>query len=125
MPADDNGGRKPYKTYKAGRVRRTPVDDELAGARPSRRPRQTPDDPYDRPGGDGAALAAASDKAYRRYEAPSGGRSSGRVASPRRRRRFRWWFIPVSLLVAVAFQVGVVVLVRVWAGRLLGATARG
>jgi hypothetical protein len=33
---DDRAGAKPYKTYKAGRGRRSQLDDELAGARPAR-----------------------------------------------------------------------------------------
>src|SRR5450756_2186342 len=74
---DDNGGRKPYKRYKAGR-----------GSR--------------------------------------GGRATTHARSPRsaqmvstgvtgRRRRFRWWFVPVGLLVALIIA-GVVVTVLAWPG---------
>ena len=115
---DDNGGRKPYKRYKAGRARRSSVDDELAGARP---PRESPP----RTGGgaaDGSPVSAErSDLEYRRYgPAPVGGKKdkktahTGGGAAPRRR-RFRWWFIPVGLLVACIIT-GVVVIVLAWPG---------
>jgi len=97
---DDNGGRKPYKRYKAGRARRSSVDDELAGARPPREPR-----PRDDGRGPGARPVSAepSDGEYRRYgPAP-------------KRRRFRWWSIPVGLLVALIIAV-VVVTVLAWPG---------
>ena len=116
---DDNGGRKPYKRYKAGRARRSSVDDELAGARPPREPRP----PDDGRGSDVRPLAAESaDGEYRRYgPAPAGGENGekaaagGAGAAPKRRRRFRWWFIPVGLLVALIIA-GVVVTVLAWPG---------
>jgi len=112
---DDNGGRKPYTRYKAGRARRSSVDDELAGARPPREPR-----PHDGGLGAGARPADAerSNGEYRRYgPAPAKGKkaaASGATA-PERRRRFRWWFVPVGLLVALIIA-GVVVTVLAWPG---------
>jgi LCP family protein required for cell wall assembly len=116
---DDNGGRKPYKRYKAGRARRSSVDDELAGARPSREPR---------PGTDVRSSEARpvygerSPGEYRRYgPAPAGGKKGKKAAAggagtaPKRRRRFRWWFVPVGLLVAFIIA-GVVVTVLAWPG---------
>ena len=73
MRDDDNGGRKPYKTYKAGRAKRKPIDDELAGARPPGRPPSSSSRTHQGPAnGDGvaaggAALAAAPGKDYSRY----------------------------------------------------------
>ena len=119
MPDDDNAGRKPYRTYKAGRARRTPLDDELAGARTPDRQRSAPaaasagaredGDP-----GSAAAKAApaAASRGYTRYAADGDGKA-GRA--PRRRRRFRWWFIPVGLLVAVVIACSVVT-VLAWPG---------
>jgi polyisoprenyl-teichoic acid--peptidoglycan teichoic acid transferase len=115
---DDRAGAKPYKTYKTGRGRRSQLDDELAGARPARaRPPAN-----DR--NDGASsYPRRSDKAYSTYgPAPENGRnagakkaSKGAGTGPRRRRRFRWWHIPV-----VAFSVlviaGVVLAVLAWPG---------
>jgi LCP family protein required for cell wall assembly len=116
---DDNGGRKPYKRYKAGRAKRSSVDDELAGARPSREPR---------PRNDGRSsearpvYAERSDGEYRRYgPAPAKGKkgtkaeAGGAGTAPKRRRRFRWWFVPVGLLVALIVS-GVVVTVLAWPG---------
>jgi LCP family protein required for cell wall assembly len=106
---DDNGGRKPYKRYKAGRARRSSVDDELAGARPPREPRPREDG---RGAGTRPVSAERSDDEYRRYgPAPAGG--AGTV--PKRGRRFRWWFVPVGLLVALIIA-GVVVTVLAWPG---------
>jgi LCP family protein required for cell wall assembly len=106
---DDNGGRKPYKRYKAGRARRSSVDDELAGARPPREPRPREDG---RGAGPRPVSAERSDDEYRRYgPAPAGG--AGTV--PKRGRRFRWWFVPVGLLVALIIA-GVVVTVLAWPG---------
>ena len=122
MPEDENGGRKPYKTYKAGRGKRRPLDDELAGARASSRPRGRRDE-QPRPAGDEARVAVAAsapsaEKDYRRYgPAPADGRKgkSAKNGGGGRRRRFRWWFIPVGLLVAVVIA-GVVVTVIAWPG---------
>jgi polyisoprenyl-teichoic acid--peptidoglycan teichoic acid transferase len=120
MPQDDNAGHKPYRTYKAGRARRTPIDDELAGARPSTRPRSGPAAvSSSSPGNDGrgASAAAAShpDRDYRRYGPAPGKRGAKGPVPPRRRRRFRWWFIPVGLVVAI-IVAGVVVTVIAWPG---------
>ena len=116
---DDNGGRKPYKRYKAGRARRSSVDDELAGARPPREPRPRDDGR----GSDARPVSAArSADEYRRYgPAPAKGKKSKKAAAggagtaPKRRRRFRWWFIPVGLLIAFIIA-GVVVTVLAWPG---------
>ena len=116
---DDNGGRKPYKRYKAGRARRSSVDDELAGARPPREPRPREDGR----GFDARPVSAErSDGEYRRYgPAPANGKKGKKAAArgagtaPKRRRRFRWWFIPVGLLIAFIIA-GVVVTVLAWPG---------
>ena len=106
---DDNGGRKPYKRYKAGRARRSSVDDELAGARPPREPRPREDG---RGAGPRPVSAERSDDEYRRYgPAPAGGPGT----APESGRRFRWWFVPVGLLVALIIA-GVVVTVLAWPG---------
>jgi LCP family protein required for cell wall assembly len=113
---DDNGGRKPYKRYKAGRARRSSVDDELAGARPPRQPRPRDDGRRSeaRP-----AYAKHSESEYRRYgPAPAKGKKAAARRpgpAPKRRRRFRWWFIPVGLFV-VFIIAGVVVTVLAWPG---------
>ena len=104
---DDREGRKPYRTYKAGRARRSSIDDELAGARPARQraPRE----------------GERSLKGYQRYDsAPAGaGRGAGTAGKggkpPRRRRRFRWWFVPVGLLLTL-IVAAVVVTVLAWPG---------
>jgi len=116
---DDNGGRKPYKRYKAGRARRSSVDDELAGARPPREPRPRDDGR----GSDARPVCAErSDGEYRRYgPAPANGKKGKKAAAggagtaPKRRRRFRWWFVPVGLLIALIIA-GVVVTVLAWPG---------
>ncbi len=99
---DDREGAKPYRTYKARRPRRSQVDDELAGARPARdRPRR--------------------DRDYHTYgpAATDGGRESAerpkRSAGPRRRRRIRWWYVPVGLF-AMLVIAGVVLTVLAWPG---------
>jgi LCP family protein required for cell wall assembly len=122
MPDEDNGGRKPYKTYKAGRGKRRPIDDELAGARPPSRPHGAQDEPQRPDGGADPAApptsAAPQDKDYRRYgpAPPNGGKSKAATnGAGGRRRRFRWWFIPVGLFVAVVVAC-VVVTVIAWPG---------
>jgi LCP family protein required for cell wall assembly len=113
---DDNGGRKPYKRYKAGRPKRSSVDDELAGARPPRQPRPRDDG---RSSGARPAYAKHSESEYRRYgPAPAKGKKAAARRpgpAPKRRRRFRWWFIPVGLFV-VFIIAGVVVTVLAWPG---------
>ena len=116
---DDNGGRKPYTRYKAGRARRSSVDDELAGARPPREPRPRDDGR----GSDARPVnAERSDGEYRRYgPAPANGKKGKKAAAggagtaPKRRRRFRWWFVPVGLLIALIIA-GVVATVLAWPG---------
>ena len=103
---DDDNGRKPYKRYKAGRARRSSVDDELAGARPPREPR---DD--DRGAGAHPVSAERSDGEYRRY----GSAAAGGAGTAPKRRRFRWWYVPVGLLIALVIG-GVVVTVLAWPG---------
>ena len=116
---EDREGAKPYKTYKARRPRRTQVDDELAGARPAReRPRANGRDDS----GSAPDYPRQSDRAYRTYgPAPENGRKAGKKANkgagqaPRRRRRFRWWFIPVGVFAVLAIA-GVVFTVLAWPG---------
>ena len=130
MPDDDNQGRKPYKTYKAGRARRSAVDEELAGARPARQPQTRPSSPspQTRPGGaDGGSTrrdVAGGNGRYSRYEsaAAQNGRGAGQApagpagsAARGRRRRFRWWHVPVALLLLVAIAA-VVATVLAWPG---------
>ena len=63
---DDREGRKPYRTFKAGRARRSSIDDELAGARPPRRSRESGAPPR---GGSGRrAEEARPATGYQRYE---------------------------------------------------------
>ncbi len=94
---NDDRGAKPYKTYKASsRPRRSQLDDELAGARPPRRR------PADKDGAAGPTYPPRSDKAYQTYgPAPDSKaarkRSKKAGAAPGRRRRFRWWHIPVAV----------------------------
>ena len=116
---DDNGGRKPYKRYKAGRAKRSAVDDELAGARPARA-LQAHDD--ERAAGARPQYAERSNGDYRRYgPAPAKGKNGKKAAgrgagtAGRSRRRFRWWFVPVALLTALVIA-GVVVTVIAWPG---------
>ena len=115
---DDKDGAKPYRTYKAGRGRRSQLDDELAGARPAR---------TRSPGADGADAGPAyprqSDKAYHTYgPAPADGRAAGAGTTSggarpglRRRRRFRWWYVPVGAF-ALLVIAGVVLTVLAWPG---------
>ena len=112
---DDDRGAKPYKTYKASsRPRRSQLDDELAGARPPRRR------PADKDGAAGPTYPPRSDKAYQTYgPAPDSKaakkRSKKAGAAPGRRRRFRWWHIPVAA-VALFLIAGVVLTVLAWPG---------
>ena len=103
---DDDNGRKPYKRYKAGRARRSSVDDELAGARPPREPR---DD--DRGAGAHPVSAERSDGEYRRY----GSAAAGGTGTAPKRRRFRWWYVPLGLFCLLVIA-GVVLTVLAWPG---------
>jgi LCP family protein required for cell wall assembly len=109
---DDNGGRKPYKRYKAGRARRSSVDDELAGARPAREPRTSD---ASRAADDPPEYTARSNGEYRRYTPVPAERGSGKTKTAPGRRRFRWWFVPVGLLITVVIAA-VVVTVLAWPG---------
>ncbi len=112
MPnSDDKEGRKPYKTYKAGRGKRSTLDDELAGARPAHGVREGDLPAGDQPG-----------QAYRHYGAGAGGaRGENAVGAaaggpgPGRRRRFRWWYVPVGVLLVLVIA-GVIVTVLAWPG---------
>ncbi|MGE5228997.1 MAG: LCP family protein [Deltaproteobacteria bacterium] len=114
---DDKDGAKPYRTYKAGRGRRSQLDDELAGARPARtRP------PVAGGADAGPAYPRQSDKAYHTYgPAPADGRAagarttSGGARPGPRRRRFRWWYVPVGAF-ALLVIAGVVLTVLAWPG---------
>jgi LCP family protein required for cell wall assembly len=108
---DDDRGAKPYKTYKASsRPRRSQLDDELAGARPPRAPSA----------GNGAAASGSpsrGDKAYQTYGAAPRSKAATKAgkAASRRRRRFRWWYVPVTAL-ALLIIAGIVVTVLAWPG---------
>jgi LCP family protein required for cell wall assembly len=115
---DDRAGAKPYRTYKAGRGRRSQLDDELAGARPARtRP------PAAGRGDGSPEYPSRTDKAYSTYgPAPESGRKAGARKAPkgagpgaRRRRRFRWWYVPVTLF-SILIIAGVVLTVLAWPG---------
>jgi LCP family protein required for cell wall assembly len=118
---DDREGPKAYKTYKARRPKRSHVDDELAGARPARESRAR--NGQANSGGVSTGYPERSDKAYRTYgPAPTGGegggtngRGAGTGKPPRRRRRFRWWYVPVGVFAALIIA-GVVVTVLAWPG---------
>jgi LCP family protein required for cell wall assembly len=117
---EDRAGAKPYKTYKAGRGRRSALDEELAGARPARsRPAASSRDHAGRTRSD-ASYPSRSDKAYHTYgPAPKSGGGKGEIGGtgygPRRRRRFRWWHVPV-ILVSVLLIAGVIGTVLAWPG---------
>jgi LCP family protein required for cell wall assembly len=117
---EDRAGAKPYKTYKAGRGRRSALDEELAGARPARpRPSASARDREGRPGAD-ASYPSRSDQAYGTYGPAPGGKSTagkkgGAGGGPRRRRRFRWWHVPV-ILASVLVIAGVIATVLAWPG---------
>ncbi len=115
---DDRAGAKPYKTYKAGRGRRSQLDDELAGARPARA-RPPADGRSDGP----PSYPRQSDRAYRTYgpepekgrKAGAGKADMGAGSGPRRRRRFRWWHVPV-IVFSILVIAGVVATVLAWPG---------
>ena len=111
---DDRPGAKPYKTYKASsRPKRSALDDELAGARPPQRR------PADDGEGDGPAYPERGEKAYSTYGRPADGKKAKKqakaAAKQGRRRRFRWWYVPVTLLALVVIA-GVVLTVLAWPG---------
>lgn len=97
--SNDREGRKPYTTYKSGRAKRSSLDDELAEARPSGRPRDNERAGY-------GSHPAGSTK--RRRSGTSGNSS----AAPTRR---RWWIIPVGLFLVLAIA-GIVLTVIAWPG---------
>lgn len=109
---DDKPRAKPYKTYRGGRTRRTSLDEELAGARPTRA--QTPTG-----GAHGPAPAGGRSEAYRTYRPADADASApgtpGVRSGSRRRRRLRWWHAPV-LLVLVLLIAGVALAVIAWPG---------
>ena len=113
---DDNSGRKPYKRYKAGPARRSSLDDELAGARPPHEARSRDDG---RDADDSPVSAERANGDYRRYgPAPEKGKNAATRdagTAPKRSRRFRWWFVPVGLLIGL-IVAGVVVTVLAWPG---------
>jgi polyisoprenyl-teichoic acid--peptidoglycan teichoic acid transferase len=115
---DDRQGAKPYKTYKAsGRAKRTQLDDELAGARP---PSKRAPHADAAPRTDAAPVyPERSDKAYRTYGPAPGSKAAKKqakkAAKQGRRRRFRWWYIPVTAF-ALLVIAGVVFTVLAWPG---------
>jgi LCP family protein required for cell wall assembly len=118
---DDREGPKPYRTYKARRPRRSQVDEELAGVRPTRS--RSSVDGGGRSDAGPPGYPRQSDKAYHTYgPAPKNGRESGGRPGkkpggrgPRRRRRFHWWYIPVGVF-ALLVIAGVVLTVLAWPG---------
>ena len=143
MSADDDSERKPYeRVYRGGGGRRHSVDDELAGLRPPRdgeprpaaEPRQTRGGrpQGDPPGPSVLRAAAGGPRPYRRYEAggAAGGETAGSGktpggaaagapargdARPARRRRFRWWHVPLALI-TLLIVAGVVTTVLAYPG---------
>ena len=123
MADSDRQGSKPYKTYKAGRGKRRALDDELAGARPARPPKRGQPDPQ---GQGPRGNDHDADKGYQVYgTSPAAGRGAGRPSgqklpggapgTSKRRRRFRWWHVPVALFLLLVVA-GVVVTVLAWPG---------
>lgn len=86
---EDREAPRPYTTYKAGRGRRSRIDEELAGVR------------TESGSGSGARGSGATAR-------------DPLSASPRRRRR-RWWHIPAALLAVLAIAA-VVLIVLAWPG---------
>jgi LCP family protein required for cell wall assembly len=119
MTDDNDRARKPYRTYKAGRARRSSVDQELAGTRPARTRTATAEAPPRADGSSGRAAAPAGQGAYRRYG--SGNGRNGKAAqsdaarSAASKRRFRWWTIPVIALLLLVVA-GIVATVLAWPG---------
>ena len=123
MADSDRQGPKPYQTYKAGRGKRRALDDELAGARPARPPKRGQPGPQGQsPRGSGPA----ADKGYQVYGAsPAAGSNDSQVGGDKRpagasgpserRRRFRWWHVPIALFLLLVVA-GVVVTVLAWPG---------
>ncbi len=114
MATQDDRGAKPYKTYKASsRPRRSQLDDELAGARPPRKR------PSDADGAAGPSYPPRSDKAYQTYgpapNSKAAKKNARKAGAPKRKRRFRWWYIPVTVF-ALLIIAGVVVTVLAWPG---------
>jgi hypothetical protein len=128
---DDDRARKPYKTYKSGRARRSSVDEELSGARPPRQRQSRSERPSGQNGGGYRRYGNDRDRdgRYNRYESAAapgdGGRRNGQrqakrgVApqgtAPRQRRRFRWWHLTLTLLLIIVIA-GVVATVLAWPG---------
>lgn len=98
----DNQASRPYRTYKAGRGRRSSLDEELSGTRPPRQKSATRSRPE----------PAGASAGYQRYgSTPGTSRSRGTA----RRRRFRWWHVPVGLF-ALLTVATVVLVVLAWPG---------
>jgi LCP family protein required for cell wall assembly len=137
MQDDETDGRKPYRTYRAKGARRTPLDDELAGARPERRAASRQAPPRETPPRDNGRGYAPPEREYRRYAAGGAGGGedfyedrgvygrddaadarrapTAKAAAPRRRRRFRWWHAVVALLILL-IVAAVVATVLAWPG---------
>jgi LCP family protein required for cell wall assembly len=114
MATQDDRGAKPYKTYKASsRPRRSQLDDELAGARPPRKR------PSDADGAAGPSYPPRSDKAYQTYgpapNSKAAKKNARKAGAPKRKRRFRWWYVPVTVF-ALLIIAGVVATVLAWPG---------
>jgi LCP family protein required for cell wall assembly len=98
----DNQAPRPYRTYKAGRGRRSSLDEELSGTRP---PRQ-------KPAARSRPEPAGAPAGYQRYGSTPG---ASRPRGAARRRRFRWWHVPVGLF-ALLTVATVVLVVLAWPG---------
>ena len=109
---NDDTERKPYRTYHGGSGRHRSLDDELAGLRPprgdaGRSPTRSSEERAPRDAG-----GAGSERPYRRYA--SGGAAQS-AARPARRRRFRWWYVPLGLVTLLVIA-GVVLTVLAYPG---------
>lgn len=125
-PNDNREGAKPYTTYKAGRSRRSHLDEEIMGARPARTrpPRRDGLGNNAAPRRDAPASGSQPEGTYRTYGHSAAGntdRTGGRDVAQgagrarRGRRRLRWWHIPLGVL-AVLVIAGVVFTVLAWPG---------
>jgi polyisoprenyl-teichoic acid--peptidoglycan teichoic acid transferase len=108
MQSDQKNGPKPYKTYKGkggGRPRTSSLDEELAGLRP---PSRSPAHPRQ----EAASYPEHGRSEYRKYGPAPEAAAAGKKA---RRGRFRWWHIPVAVILAL-LVAAVVVVVLAWPG---------
>ncbi len=107
MQSDQKNGRKPYKTYKGkgGRPRTSSLDEELAGLRPPSKSTAPPPQ-------EATSYPEHGRSEYRKYGPAPETKEAGKKA---RRGRFRWWHIPVAVILALLIAA-VVVVVLAWPG---------